>query len=223
MAPLQQCRRGGQPVGQGLPEPCYPPTPPPAPRPCYPTQHCLPAPSCLQACERNTKLADIIQRTGVTADYLWRKARAKDPKLTFKGITIKPKYTEDELDKRFTFCLDMLSAGMPYLRSIVFIDESSVALDPQSTLAIGRKGTELLVIDPRKQRDKREVTWIHYLLATCWATGLLTFEILSFTKGWDNPDDPVFHVSGAAPLLPCSPGLAQRGPSCHNWKCRAAA
>ena len=114
----------------------------------------------MQACERNAKLKDIIARTGVTPDYLWRKARAKGPQLAFKGITIKPVYTKAEVDKRCEFCLDMLTKGTEFLHSIVWIDESSVPVDPQRTLAIGRKGQELLVVDPRKHRDIREVPWI---------------------------------------------------------------
>jgi hypothetical protein len=161
----------------------------------------------VQACERNPKLKDIIHRTKVTPDYLWRKAKERDPKLAFKGITIKPTYTEEEKDKRFTFALDMLTAGTDFLHSIVRIDVSSVPVDPQRTLAIGRKGQELLVIDPRKKRDKREASWIHYLLATCWAVGLVKCDILSFTPDYDNPNDPVFHVSAAA--KPC--------PAHHGW------
>jgi len=98
MAPLQLCGRGGPALGGGLPVPSHPPALPWHPAPAALAITACLAPPCVQACERNPKLKDIIHRTKVTPDYLWRKAKERDPKLAFKGITIKPTYTEEEKD-----------------------------------------------------------------------------------------------------------------------------
>ena len=144
--------------------------------------------------------------------HLWRRAKQRDPKLTMKLETLKPEYTEEEKQRRYEFALQLLQQPPEFLRSIVWLDESSVPLSPEPIKWIGRKGEDLLQTDRRAAKDKRKITYIHYLLAVCYAHGLVRLSILSYTKGYDNPIQ--FYVSAAACL--CSPARAPYGCACHS-------
>jgi hypothetical protein len=188
-----------------VPSPALAPTDPPT------------LPSLLQACESNAKLRAIIAETEVSPDYLWRKAREFEPKLTFIKTTVKPKFTKAQMEERFAFCMDMLEKGeglTDFLHSIVWEDESSVPLEPQPLRVIGLRGREVLVQDPRKHTDKRKIPWIHYMLSVCWATGLVKLDILSYTPGYDDPIQ--FYVSVPAlarpRFCPHAPHLARSLP-----------
>lgn len=183
----------------------------------------LPCPPSLQALRKRPRLREIIQRTGVTPEHLWVLARQVDPSLKFVKPVLKPEYTKAELEERVQFCFDMLNEPPEWLRGIVWVDESSVPLDPQPQKVIGHKGKETLLTDPRKITDKRKVPHIHYMLAVCWATGLVKMDILSYTKGYNDPVQ--YYVSAAAPPAapPRPPGPAACGLACSSCVCTAAA
>lgn len=167
--------------------------------------HPLPLCSCLQAIEKREKLADILKRTRVKPEYLWRKAKQHDPKLRFKMTVVKPEFTEEEKLERVNFCLKMLAEPPEWLNGIVWVDESSVPFDPKPCKAIGRAGEELLTPDPRAHHHNASIPWIHYLLAVNYAVGLVKIDILSYTKGHFDPVQ--YYVSASRPLfaLACPP------------------
>lgn len=167
---------------------------------------------CLQACKKNKYLRDLVAQ-GHSPLYLWRRAKQRDPKLTMKLETLKPEYTEEEKQRRYEFALQLLQQPPEFLRSIVWLDESSVAINPKRSQRIGRKGEDLLSTDRRVVKDKRQIQYIHYLLAVCYAHGLVRLSILSYTKGFDNPIQ--YYVSAAACL--CSPARAPFDCACHSW------
>lgn len=150
-------------------------------------------------------LKDIIARSGVSPDYLWRCAKKKDPKLRFKLTAVKPEFTDKELRERVLFCYKLLAEPPEWLHGMVWIDESSVPLCPMPYMAIGRAGAEILVTDKRKPHHAKKTPWIHYLLAVNWAVGLVKMDILSFTPGFN--DTMQFYVSAPPVQTPAWPTL----------------
>lgn len=154
---------------------------------------------CLQAIQKRPKLQSILKEANCSAAYLWRQAKKADPTLTMKNTTAKPEFTEEEKKERFDFCINLLSQPPEWIKAIVWEDESSVPFCPMPMRVIGHKGEEALFTDPRIPADKRKIPWIHYCMSTCWATGLLRMDILSYTT---DADDPIqYQVS--APMQCC--------------------
>lgn len=114
-------------------------------------------------------------------------ARKEDPRLAFVKPVLKPAYTDKELEERAKFAAAMLLEPPEWLHGMVWVDESSVPVDPQPQRVIGLKGHEILLTDKRKVTDVRKVPYIHYMLAVSWATGLVKMDILSYTKGYHDP------------------------------------
>lgn len=190
-------------------------------RPCaaQPRAAIPPHPPCMQALQKSEKLQKILAETGVKLDYLWRQAKRVDPKLCFKDTTVKPEFTKTEMEQRCNFCMDMLNEPPEWLHGIIWEDESSVPVCPQHTRVIGRHGEEALVTDKRMARDVRQVPWLHYWLAVCWATGLVKFDILSYTRKYDAPVQYYVSHPGCCCCLPCSPLPCLCGAACHSCEC----
>lgn len=176
-----------------------------------PSPWCLP---CLQAVSRSPGLQEILKRTRCSSEYLWRACKRSDPALQFKKESVKPAFTDEEMQERVDFCYKMLNEPPEWLHGIVYMDESSVPLSPRPVLVIGRKGQEALAVDARIRKDKRQIEYIHYMLSVCWATGLVKLDILSFTKGYDDPVQYKASVPlhpAAHPCLPvCCPAHLER-------------
>ena len=124
-------------------------------------------------------------KEGLSPEYLWRRARERDPTLMLKKESIRPAFIEKDKKARLDFALRMLQKPPEFLHSIVFMDESSVPFIPLPERHIAVKGEDVLHTDRRVPHDKRQIVYIHYLLAVCYATGLVKMEILSYTKGYD--------------------------------------
>ena len=157
---------------------------------------------CLQAIQKRPQLQRILREANCSAAYLWRQAKLADPTLTMKQTTVKPEFTEAEKEERLEFCMELLNQPPEWIKGIVWEDESSVPLCPQPMRVIGHKGEEALFTDPRIPADKRKIPWIHYCLSTCWATGLLRMDILSYTKDAEDPIQYQVSASRSAALAP---------------------
>jgi hypothetical protein len=168
----------------------------------------------LQACARNTDLQRLVQQ-GFTPEYLARKAKKADPTLKVGIEILRPEYTAEEKLRRYNFCLSMLEQPPEFLQSIVWIDESSVPIDPAALTYIGTKGQYYTRTDPRRHKDKRQITYIHYILAVCYAHGLVHMDVLSFTHEYH--DSVQYYVSAAARHR--SPAMAQPCCAAHSLCC----
>lgn len=173
----------------------------------------------MQAVTKSKKLQRILSDTKVTPDYLWRQAKQVDSRLTFKDTSVKPAFTKEEMEERYNFCMDMLSEPPEWLHGIIWEDESSVPCCPQPIRVMGRRGDEVLFTDARVRHDKRNIPWIHYMLSVCWATGLVKFDILSYTTKYDAPVQYYVSHPGCCCSLPCSPLPWLCGPVCHSCEC----
>lgn len=130
---------------------------------------------------------------GYSPAYLWKRALDRDSTLMLKKESIRPAFSEKDKQIRYEFALKMLQQPPEFLQSIVFMDESSVPFLPAPQRQIAVIGEDVLHTDKRVPHDSRQIQRIHYLLAVCYATGLVKLEILSFTKGYDAPIQ--FYVS----------------------------
>ena len=146
----------------------------------------------MQACNKNPYLRQKVME-GLSPAYLWRRATEVDAELMLKKESIRPAFSERDKKTRFEFALKMLQEPPEFLHSIVFVDESSVPVTPVAGRQIAEKGEDVLHTDIRVPHDFRQTPYIHYMLAVCYAVGLVKLEILSFTKGYDDPTQ--FYVS----------------------------
>jgi hypothetical protein len=154
----------------------------------------------MQACLKSTYLRNKVEQ-GYAPEYLWRRALERDKTLMLKKESIRPAFSAKDKQIRYEFALKMLQEPPEFLHSIVFMDESSVPFTPAPQRQVAVKGEDVLHTDERVPHDKRQITNLHYLLAVCYATGLVKLEILSFTKGYDAPIQ--FYVSACCCQLTC--------------------
>jgi hypothetical protein len=153
---------------------------------------------------------------GCTPAYLAKRAKDANPKIRIAHETLKYQFTAAEKERRLKFAIEMLAQPPEFLRSIVWIDESSVPLVPAARTYIGTRGDNYTRTDPRIPGDRRRIPYIHYILAVCYAEGLVKMDILSYTKGYANPIQ--FYVSGGShPFCPSpSPPRAQSCSAGHS-------
>jgi hypothetical protein len=160
----------------------------------------------LQAFQKRTHLKELLAAKadrGVTMEYIFTRAQLADPTLVIKKAVLRPEFTTQEQEQRCEFALKMLNEPPEWLKGIVFMDESSVPVDPQPQTYIGERGKEYVKTDKRKRKHPLQIPRLHYELAVCYATGLLSLDILSFTSGYDDPVQ--YYVSGCAAASGCEP------------------
>ena len=93
------------------------------------------------------------------------------------GIEIlRPEYTAEEKLRRYNFCLSMLEQPPEFLQSIVWIDESSVPIDPAALTYIGTKGqyTHAQIHAGTKTRGRSHTSTSSWLSAMCMAWSIWT-------------------------------------------------
>ena len=173
--------------------------------PCTSRPPALPA-LCLQACKRNPYLQSLVAQ-GHSVAYLARRAHESNRKIRLGHETLKYQFSAAEKRRRLAFAIEMLNQPPEFLKSIVWVDESSVPLVPAPRTYIGTAGDNYTRTDPRIPSDRRKIPYIHYILAVCYAEGLVQLDILSFTKGYANPVQYYVSKGLSFPASP-SPGWA---------------
>lgn len=162
----------------------------------------------MQACVKNKWLREKVA-AGFDPAYLWRRACRKDPKLMLKKESIRPEFSDEDKQIRYEFAMKMLQQPPEFLHSIVYIDESSVPFKPSAQRQIAVIGEEVVHTDKRVPHHPSQLIQLHYLLAVCYATGLVKLEILSFTKGYHDPIQFFVSVGCCMPHLNWSNSVFQ--------------
>lgn len=165
----------------------------------------------MQACLKHPFLRELLAR-GLTWQHIKKRAKSVDKTLRIRKAELKPAFSNKHKQARYDFCMDMLSKPPEFLQSIVWVDESSVPFVPAPPHYVGNIGDHYTVTDSRVPKDKRHTLYIHYILAVCYATGLVRLDILSFTPGYDNPIQYQVSATASFAHLPLAnatqPGIA---------------
>lgn len=165
----------------------------------------------MQACRRNQFLKHL-RSTGLSVAYLRARARDINPKLMLKVERLKPEFSDADKERRVKFCKEMLDKPPEFVKSIVWIDESSVPLTPVPQTYIGERGEERYTrTDPRMGKTVWDKPRLYYLLAVCYATGLVKLDILSFTPGYEDPVQYLVSAAAQPPAASCQ--LTSTGPT----------
>lgn len=172
----------------------------------------------MQACKKEDDLGALLEKhqdKGLTPAHLYQAARRVDPAFKLGLEVLKPAFSRGDKRQRTEYSAAALQQPDSWRKSIVYMDEGSVQLQPKPRHFLGHRGEEQLRTDSRCKRDPRQIQSLHFLLAVCWATGLLQLLPLSHSAGYEAPR--IYYVSNYCNNLP--PSCQYDSPGHMSW-CR---
>lgn len=140
-------------------------------------------PTLPQAVARSPALQLIIEKYGVTAEYIWRHARKLDPTLGM--ITLRPKMPLDERVKaeRLGFAKRVLKMDARLISNAYFGDEAKFEVKVKPFRTVGCTTDMDVVEDPRCNPGIRFPGILSYFMAVQRGVGIAYLGRLTCSKG----------------------------------------
>lgn len=136
----------------------------------------------MQAMYAQDNLYEIVTKYGVSARYLWERAKRGNPDIELKLESLKKAHTEQQRMLRHEAAEKYLNLTMKDLRRIIFVDESSVPLEIFKGTYIGVKGDEQIHGSKRKRAPGTLHGSIRFILAVNAAMGLVYYGFIQGGK-----------------------------------------
>lgn len=129
-----------------------------------------------------------MEDTGATPAYLWRRAKAVNPKLKVVKVYFKPARNQKFRDQRLTIAKKLLKRSLKERLCDTYLDESTIQIcKPPLGTAIGEKGEYIICESPlvvgvgSPNLPPQACGKMSFILAIHPVIGLVHFEFLSNT------------------------------------------